>query len=304
MSTEWISWVTALLVVTSVIVKIVTANLLTRQREEVSRLQAEMRKQKAVSDGLVERRKSLADNVEFFERRLEENEALQAKLQTDAAAYEEAHRRHLEELGYDPDEEDPEAGLMPEPETGPEPGPEPGSETRVEAGNAADLGPAGAFTQADTLRSDAILAVLPPTGGDSDKLFLPDAVITELLATGVHVVDRSTINQRLQSAGLDLRHMLDEEEYYRLHEGAAIDAVVIINSRLMGSGIGSATCRVIHFPAGEILLSASYEQPGRDEGADDFESLTHTAQHIAAAISKVIRKPTSATGTTPAVGAV
>jgi len=228
--TEFLSWLTALLVVTSVIVKIVTANLLTRAREELAKLLAELRKQNAACETVVEQRQAVEDNLELFERRLEEDTELRDQLEIDLEACEAAHRKHLEELGYDPDEDiDP--------------------ETITPDGDHADREPAGKLGQPDALGVDTSIAILPPTVGDSDKSFLPDTVTTELLALGVQVVDRSTVNQRLAESGMDLRHVLAPEEYYRLHELAGVDAVAIINSRMMGSGIGTATCRLIHFPS-------------------------------------------------------
>ncbi|MDP7449940.1 MAG: hypothetical protein QF689_15210 [Candidatus Latescibacteria bacterium] len=269
MPVELISWLSAVLVVASVVIKIVTANLITRRKTEVSQLQSELRKQVGVCESLVEHRASLDDNLEFFERRMIEDREVKVELEIDLDAYVADHRKHLEDLGYDPDED---------------PDPEAIYEEAATAGSE----PSQEFQQADALPQHATIAVLPPAVGDADKLFLPDAVITELLSGGGKVIDRSTINQRLIDNGMDLRQVLDNEEYFRLHAAAAVDAVVIINSRLTGSGIGTATCRVIHFPSGEILLSTSYEQPGKDERSDDFENLTQTARQLATAIRGVI----------------
>lgn len=274
MSTEWLSWLTALLVVTSVFAKIVSANLITRLKAELARLQAELRKQRSVVETLVEHRASLQGNLEFFERRQVEDQELHERLLKDLEEYNAAHRKHLEELGHDPDDFDADYD-----ET---------AESVDAAEGQADGDPARADPLAPSLASNAEVAVLPPTVGDSDKLFLPDAVITELMAYGLHIIDRSTINQRLAANDGDLRHILDEEQYHRLHSEAGVDAVAIINSRLMGSGIGTATCRVIHFPSGEILASLSYEQPGKHERADNFEGITRTARKLADSIRSVI----------------
>lgn len=269
MNMEWISWLAALLVVTSVVVKIVTANVIARLHTELGRLQAELRKQQGVVESLVEHRASLEDNLEFFERRKEEDHELGERLQIDLEACEASNRKHLSELGYDADE------------------------IEAEALKDAELAAHEDGAGSSAVSAGGVVAVLPATVGDSDKLFLPDAVITELLSHGVRIMDRSTINQRLAENGADLRHILDEEQYHRLHTEAEIDAVAIINSRLMGSGIGSATCRVIHFPSGEILSSVSYEQPGRDERADDFESITGTARKLANLIRGIVEKDTT-----------
>lgn len=275
MSMEWVSWLTALLVVTSVIAKIVSANLITRSKTELARLQAEVRKQRGVVESLVEHRTSLEDNVEFFVRRRVEDQDLHERLEADLEVYEASHRKHLEDLGHDPDDFDGEFDdELDEAETA-------DAQTDAQTDGQTDD---PASTQ---LSPGAAVAVLPPTVGDTDKLFLPDAVITELMAAGVHIVDRSTINQRLADNDVDLRRILDEEQYHRLHSEAGVDAVAIINSRLMGSGIGTATCRVIHFPSGEILSSLSYEQPGSHEQADEFEGITHTARKLAESIRNV-----------------
>ena len=193
MPVELISWLSAVLVVASVVIKIVTANLITRRKTEVSQLQSELRKQVGVCESLVEHRASLDDNLEFFERRMIEDREVKVELATDLAAYVADYRKHLEDLGYDPDED---------------PDPEAIYEEAATAGSE----PSQEFQQADALPQHATIAVLPPAVGDADKLFLPDAVITELLSGGGKVIDRSTINQRLIDNDVDLRQVLDIEE--------------------------------------------------------------------------------------------
>ena len=132
------------------------------------------------------------------------------------------------------------------------------------------------------------IAVVPPTGRDADRLFLPDAIVTELLGHGVNVVDRSYLTQRVQDGGEDLESILESEQYFRLGKVTELKALIVVNSVRRGSGVGSATCRVVGLPGGEILLSSSYDQPGRTDQSPDFEPLTRTAHIVAKGILSII----------------
>ena len=290
MGLEHLSWLSAVLVVASVAAKIITSHTLTGLRQELAELHAQLRQRESVVSSMSEHRKSLEENLEFFERRREEDTDEIDGLRSEFEELEAEWRKHLEVLGYDPDADITEEfegaasapagpGTAPADVAAAEPPPEAAREYRGDQG----------------LSPDAILAVLPATVRDADKLFLPDAVITELLALGAHILERSVVTRQLAEAGEDLGRILDNEEYHRLAVVGDIDAVVVANSRLQGNGIGSATCRVVRLPGGEIVLSTAYEQPGRDEHAADFESFTATARQLAGSIHEVLRPEATAT---------
>ena len=81
--------------------------------------------------------------------------------------------------------------------------------------------------------------------------------------------------------------ILEDEHYFRLGTVTDLRALVIVSSQMQGSGVGSATCRVVELPPGKIVLTTSYEQPGETESSPEFEPLTRTAQVIAEAIGSV-----------------
>ena len=127
--------------------------------------------------------------------------------------------------------------------------------------------------------------------GSADRLFLPDAVVTELLSSGIDVLERAALNRMVTDMGEDLAQILEREEYFRLGQLSSVRAIVIFNSKMRGSGISTATCRIVEIPSGKIILSKSYDQPGIDERSPGFESLTQTARAMCESISSAIKSP-------------
>jgi hypothetical protein len=285
MPLEFLSWVTLFLVVASVGTKIVTAHVINSLKAEFTELNAELRKQRATVESLAEHRKSLEENLEFFERRRGEDTADIESLQSEFGDLESSWNKHLEELGYDPEtesEETPDADQAPVVDA---------ATTEDTQPVATEAEPAGEFRSENAcLDPEASIAVLPASLRDPDKLFLPDAIVTELLALGSRVIDRSALIRELADTDEDLGSILSREEYHKLAAAQSVDAVAVINSRLHGDGVGSATCRVVQLASGDILLSTSYEQPGRDEQDEKFDSLVHTARRLAQSIHGVIGK--------------
>lgn len=293
MPLDMLSWLAALLVMSVVVIKMLSGHsigalrrevtLLERQRDQVREKLEQVRAQRAKSD----------ENLEFYERRRLETEDEIAELQGQLENLEAAARKYLASLGYDDADIDEalRTGTLPEDAVAGE------SAIAAETLPAdADAAPAAAATEpADeyhcpeaALDPSLPVAVVPPTGRDADRLFLPDAIVTELLSQGVNVIDRSSLTALVREGGEDLQSILESEQYFRLAKVTELKALIVVNSVMRGIGVGSATCRVVELPAGRILLSTSYEQPGRTDQSPDFEPLTRTAHTMAEAILGLI----------------
>jgi len=284
MSLDMISWLAAILVMSAVVLKMLSGHSIGAQRREVTRLEHQ---RDQVREKLEETRKQRAvagENLEFYERRRLESEDERTELQGELERLEESARKYLEMLGYDDAaiDEAIRTGKLPDDDTGEEAQPE------VPAA-APQTGPSEEYQRPDaSIDPASLVAVVPPTGRDADRLFLPDAITTELLSHDVNVIDRSSLTRRILDGGEDLQSILESEQYFRLGRIIDLKALIVVNSTMRGSGVGSATCRVVELPSGRILLSASYEQPGRCEQSPDFEPLTHTAHHLAETILSII----------------
>ena len=302
MPAESITYLAAVAIICSVIVKILTTNSIAAQRRELTQLQRSRAAVNLQLQSVVEQRTSATDLIEFYESRKAETDRRITEESVELELLEAAERRYLESLGYDEAaiEQALELGglseIVDETQTMVAVGEEGAGdvvtavdgeeEPEAEPGEMGD--PAGTFRRADAaIEAGAPVAVIPATLRDPNKLFLPDALVTELLGKGVNVVDRFTLGQQVEEAGEDLESILTGEHYSRLGTAADLGALVIVNSLLLGSGVGSATCRVVELPTGKILLSTSYEQPGETERSPDFEPLTRTAQVIIEAIGPV-----------------
>ena len=309
MPIDVLSWLAAIMVMSVVVLKMLSGHSISGQKREIAQLEKqrdqvrgeleEVRKQRALAD----------ENLEFYERRRLESEDELTELQGELVQFEESTRKHLAVLGYDeafieeairtgelPEdavagEEAPEGGVAPDAEGTPETDPgQPSPDGGDEAALVAQGEPAGEYHHPDAaLTPGSAVAVVPPTGRDPDRLFLPDAIITELLSHQMNVLDRSVLMQRVRDGGEDLESILETEQYFRLSKVIDLAALIVVNSTLRGSGVGSATCRVVALPSGKILLSTSYEQPGRSENSPEFEPLTRTAHQLAETILSIVR---------------
>ena len=280
MGVDTIIWLSAVLVFASVVVKMLTASFISRQKRELDLLQAELRKRQAHLETVLEQRQSVEQNLEFFERRKEEDTEALEKLREVVVGLEEADRKYVEEHGPDPDAE--------ELEGAPVAASSGDGDSATES--AADEGEGQATTDqvaAATLSSP--IAVVPTTLKDPDKLFLPDAIVTELIDFGLTLIDRSVLTQKAADAGLDLGKILEGEEYFKLDAVGDIQLIAVINTRMRGNGVGSATCRVVQIPSGQIVLSTSYDQPGSTDTSADFEPLSKTARTLARSIHEVLK---------------
>lgn len=302
MSLDFVSWLAAILVMSVVVTKMLSGNSIGSQKREISQLE---KQRDQVREKLEEARKQRAlvdENLEFYERRLVEYHDDMEDLRSELAILEAAARKHLEALGYDDAfiDEAISTGELPEDAIAGEEAPpgDPGShvdgellgDTEPEPTPSPQTEPADEFQHPDAaLDPDAALAVVPPTGRHPDRLFLPDAIVTELLSNGVNVIDRSVLAERVRDGGEDLDSILESEQYFRLGEVIDLKALVVVNSTMRGSGVGSATCRIVELPSGKILLSNSYEQPGQSDQSPDFEPLTRSAHTLAEAILGIIQ---------------
>ena len=269
MPTDSIILISAALVVAGVVAKVATTNFIGRQKRELVELENRSRKLQAQLEALLEQRQAAEENLEFYERRKEEANQERPPLEQELERLLDSERKHLEALGYDPDEEGV-AAFVPHAD--------------MEAGATAATGTVDA--RRDEPRS---IAVLPADLGNADKLFLPDAVVSELLGMGAEVLERSLLSQKLQEQGEQLADIIEREEYFRLGSVGALKAVVVVNTLMQGAGVASATFRVVEIPSGSIILSSTYEQPGTHERSPDFHKLTQTARVVAESIHGALR---------------
>ena len=302
MPVEITMWFSVVLVFASVVVKIATANFISRQKSEVADLEKELRKLQERLQEIIEHRASVNDNLLFYERRevevTKELEILRPEMEEHLAA----HRKHLLSLGYDPDEEGApdaiEANAPAQAESMAEHAD--GEMVTDSNGDPTDDGESeeadshvSTFQQTDVSLDPTLpVSVVPAELGDADRLFLPDAVVTELLGMGVNVMERALLTQKVRELGEDLGLILAGEQYFKLGSLSEVRAVVVINSRMRGSAVGTATCRIVEIPSGKIVMSTSYDQPGIDERSESFETLTATARIIAESINSAMRAPT------------
>ncbi len=278
MPTDSIIFISGILVCVGVGAKLVTTNLLARQKRELTDLENEVDRRHAQLEELQQQRQAAEENIEFYERRREEAGEEWPELEKELERLLESERKHLESLGYYADEE---GGLPSVPHLP--------DETTA------------APTQGDPVTATAI-AVLPADLGNSDKLFLPDAIVSHLLDLGDPVLERSMLAQRLGDQGESLGTIVEKEEYFKLGSLGTLKAIAIVNTLMQGAGVASATCRVVQIPAGTILLSTTYEQPGTHDSSSDYHRLTHTARVLAESIHEALRKTANPADVAPESG--
>ena len=278
MPTDSIILISGILVCAGVVAKVAATSLLGRERRELKELESLVVKRHAELVELTQQREAAEENIEFFERRREEATQERPPLEKELERLLESERKHLESMGYYADAEGgvPSVPHLPD-ETGAVP------------------------TQGDSAAATAI-AVLPADLGNSDKLFLPDAIVSRLLELGEPVLERSMLAQRLVDQGENLGPIVEKEEYFKLGGLGSLRAIVIVNTLMQGAGVASATCRVVQIPAGTILLSTTYEQPGAHENSSDYHRLSHTAQVLAESIHDALRKTANPADVAPEAG--
>lgn len=290
MSLDLVSWLAAILVLSAVVLKMLVGHAIGAQRRDLARLGNQRDQVRASLEEVRKQRGVVKENLEFYESRRLEAEEEMAESQGELEQLEESTRMDLEFLGYDDAFID-EAIRTGELSDGAPGGEAPTAEEKDDeaAADAPRTEPAEEYYRPDASIDPASpVAVVPPTGRDADRLFLPDAIVTELLSRDVNVIDRSSLMQRLRDGDEDLQSILETEQYSRLGGVIDLKALIIVNSIMRGAGVGSATCRVVALPSGEILMSTSYEQPGRTDQSPDFEPLTRTAHHLAEVILGII----------------
>ena len=209
------------------------------------------------------------------------------KLRPELERFVDAQRKHLVSLGYDPDEE----GLdideilknAPQEEADASGAPDPSESEAVPEPEA--------IPESSAVDPTLPICVVPASLGNADRLFLPDSVITDLLGVGVSVMERAVLNRMVEEKGDDLAQIIEREEFFKLGYLSSVRAIVVINSKMRGSGIATATCKIVEIPTGKIILSKSYEQPGIDERSPDFEPLSETSRILCESISATIGTP-------------
>ena len=302
MPSEFTVWLSLVLVFAAVVVKIATANFIAGQKKQLSDLQSSLIKVQDHVRTLIEHNASAKENLLFYQRREAEITKQLEVLRPELDQYVESERKHLQSLGYDPDEEGvtlEEIGAAAYQEGGDSgpPGDEPAPRPLLCRGPNLQRKRARTFQQeGGDVDPSLPICVVPAVMGSADRLFLPDAVVTELLSSGIDVLERAALNRMVTDMGEDLAQILEREEYFRLGQLSSVRAIVIFNSKMRGSGISTATCRIVEIPSGKIILSKSYDQPGIDERSPGFESLTQTARAMCESISSAIKSPTPQVG--------
>jgi hypothetical protein len=129
--------------------------------------------------------------------------------------------------------------------------------------------------------------VMPAKLGDENDLILPDALSTELLQMGFNIVERSVVKQMVEEKGLDFTEILNGEEYFKLGTIMEIESIILVNSRMAGSGIANATVKIVDLKSGKIFFSTSYSQPVPDNPTYlRNDNILETAKRIAREIKK------------------
>jgi hypothetical protein len=160
MPTDSITLISGVLVCVGVGAKLVTTNLLARQKLELKDLENDVDRRRTQLEELEQQHVAAEENIEFYERRKEEGIEERATLEQELKGLFELERKHLASLGYDPDEEGVHAYV-------------PGSHEE------------GGAEAADEIRAPAqTIAVLPADLVNADKLFLPDVMVSHLRDQG------------------------------------------------------------------------------------------------------------------------
>ncbi|HEQ98224.1 MAG TPA: hypothetical protein ENO22_02670 [candidate division Zixibacteria bacterium] len=129
--------------------------------------------------------------------------------------------------------------------------------------------------------------VMPAKLGNESDLILPDALATELLKMGFNIVERSVVRQMVEEEGLDFTEILNGEEYFKLGTIVDIESIILVNSKMQGSGIANATVKIVELESGKILFSTSYSQPMPENPTYlRNDNILETAKRIAEEIEK------------------
>lgn len=130
-------------------------------------------------------------------------------------------------------------------------------------------------------------AVMPAKLGNENDLILPDALATELLQMGFNIVERSVVRQMVEEKGLDFTEILNGEEYFKLGTIMDIKSIILVNSKMAGSGIANATVKIVDLKSGKIYFSTSYTQPVPENPTYlRNDNILETAKRIAKEIKK------------------
>ena len=105
MPSEFTVWLSLVLVFAAVVVKIATANFIAGQKKQLSDLQSSLIKVQDHVRTLIEHNASAKENLLFYQRREAEITKQLEVLRPELDQYVESERKHLQSLGYDPDEE-------------------------------------------------------------------------------------------------------------------------------------------------------------------------------------------------------
>jgi len=134
------------------------------------------------------------------------------------------------------------------------------------------------------------ISIIPSKIGGSDDIVLPDALETEFLKYGFNVIERTTVRQMVQENGLDFTEILNGEEYLKLGEVTSVRYIVLVNSRISGLGVSSATMKVIDLNDNGIIFSSTYTQPSPDNpNYINFENINDTAERMIKSLLPIVK---------------
>ena len=222
-------WLSAALIFASVVVRVVTGSYLTKQRRELSQLRTDLAKLRHQLEATVARRQSAESNISFYERRLADDGSSIEQLSGELEEYEALEANEGDESVSVQDEEQA-VDTEEQPVVGGEV-----TEATAEKGVSDALGgeasppPEGDDT-AKSEEEDRVgeaIAVVPADLGNADKLFLPDALASELLAMGLPIMERAVLLERVREAGDKLERLVADESYMRLGDNAELVVVFV-----------------------------------------------------------------------------
>jgi hypothetical protein len=145
---------------------------------------------------------------------------------------------------------------------------------------------------APAVKGDAILAKRVVLLGETSAAnFLADALSTDLLGLGFHIVERSRLVTVLHEHNLSLTRLTEKGDYVRLGKLTDIDAVFLVSGILSEYGdISAANVQLVDLKTGELIMSTTFSQPAGDKPANaGHDSLTTNVRIIAGSIRDAVR---------------
>jgi hypothetical protein len=142
------------------------------------------------------------------------------------------------------------------------------------------------------MKGNAILAKRVAVIGETPAAtFFADALSTELLGMGFHIVERARLVTALREHGLVLTRLVDRGDYVRLGRLTDIDAIFLVSGILSEHGDFSAVnVQLVDLTNGDILMSTTFSQPTGDKPVNlGHDALTSNVKIITTSIRDALR---------------